>query len=189
LGTEVVRILGVAVRDGFFNCGCCMMERGVFTTIFNIHHISHYTTLIATHPSYYYYDSLNYPTPPLVKHIHSTLKEWYKDLFTHTHSPHNPTPASHHQKNPTSNRWLELWHTYASNQPRNYLPGEPPTLRLSQTQAEQLSRIELRCTLTGELNPLTTHLVTEHRKLNTAHPWATCPGHSPPRYTTHSLPG
>ncbi len=50
------------------------------TAIFNIHHNSHYTTLIATDTSSYYYDSLNYPTPPLVKHIHRTLEEWYEDL-------------------------------------------------------------------------------------------------------------
>jgi hypothetical protein len=28
LGKEVVRILEVAVCDGFLNCGCCMVERG-----------------------------------------------------------------------------------------------------------------------------------------------------------------
>jgi hypothetical protein len=34
------------------------------TTIFNIHHNLHYTTLIATDISDYYYDPLQYPTPP-----------------------------------------------------------------------------------------------------------------------------
>ena len=52
------------------------------TTIFNIHHNLHYTTLIATNTSYYYYDSLNYPIPPPVTHIRRTLKEWHKDLPT-----------------------------------------------------------------------------------------------------------
>ena len=45
------------------------------TTIFNIHHDSHYTTRIDTNISYYYYDSLNYSTPPLVKRIHRILNE------------------------------------------------------------------------------------------------------------------
>jgi len=51
-------------------------------TIFTIHHNHHYTTLIATNTSYYNDDSLNYPTPPPVKQLHRTLKEWYKDLPT-----------------------------------------------------------------------------------------------------------
>ena len=52
------------------------------TTIFNIHHNIHYTTLIATNTSYYYYDPLNYSAPLPLKHIHRTLKELYKDLPT-----------------------------------------------------------------------------------------------------------
>jgi len=60
--------------------------------------------------------------------------------------------------------------------------GGPPTLRHSQTQAEQLSRIQLRYTLTGDLDPLTTHIMNELRKLNTAHPWATYPNRSTPQY-------
>ena len=52
------------------------------TTIFNICHNNHYTTLTATNDSYYYFDPLNYPTPPPVTQIHRTLKEWYKDLST-----------------------------------------------------------------------------------------------------------
>ena len=44
------------------------------TAIFNIHHNLHYTTLIATDTSYYYYDSLNYPTPLPVTHSHRTLQ-------------------------------------------------------------------------------------------------------------------
>jgi len=50
------------------------------TAIFNIHHNTHYATIITTNTCYYYYDSLNYPTPPLVKYIQRTLKERYEDL-------------------------------------------------------------------------------------------------------------
>jgi len=47
--------------------------------MFNIHHNLHYTTLIDTNTSDYYYDPLHYSP---VTHIHRTLKEWYKDLLT-----------------------------------------------------------------------------------------------------------
>ncbi len=50
------------------------------TTIFNIHHSLHYTTLITTNTSYYYYDPLNYPTPPPVTCIRRMLKKGYKEL-------------------------------------------------------------------------------------------------------------
>ena len=62
------------------------------TTIFNIHHNIHYTTLIVTKASYYYYDPLNYPTHPPIKHIYRILKEWYTDL---------PTPSLFTTRHPT----------------------------------------------------------------------------------------
>ena len=46
-------------------------------TIFNIHHHAHYTTLIADHNHYTYYDPLNFPIPPAASQIHNTLRQWY----------------------------------------------------------------------------------------------------------------
>ena len=50
------------------------------TTIFNIHHNSHFTTLITNNNTYYYYDSLNLQLPPAVDKIHGTLRQWYMGL-------------------------------------------------------------------------------------------------------------
>jgi hypothetical protein len=43
--------------------------------IFNIHHNSHYTTLIADTNHYSYYDPLNFSTPSTAPNIHNTLRQ------------------------------------------------------------------------------------------------------------------
>ena len=62
--------------------------------------------------------------------------------------------------------------------------GGSSTLRHSQIQAEQLSRIQLRYTLTGEMDPLIAHMVNELRKTNTALPRATYIIFPSPHHTT-----
>jgi len=62
--------------------------------------------------------------------------------------------------------------------------GWHPTLRYTQIQAEQLSRFQHSYTLTWELDPLTTHMVSELRKYNTALPGATYLIPSPHQHTT-----
>ena len=62
-------------------------------TIFNIHHNTHYTTLIADASHYSYYDPLNFPTPRAAQNIHNTLRQWYSEhsvappLLRHTIQP------------------------------------------------------------------------------------------------------
>jgi hypothetical protein len=73
-----------------------------------------------------------------------------------TTPPYDPTPDSHPKKYTTSNKRVELWSTYALNKSSNHLPRGTPPLRHSQRHAEQLSRIQLRYTLTGELDPVIT---------------------------------
>ncbi len=46
-------------------------------TIFNINRNTHYTTLIADHNRYTYYDPLNFPIPHTTRQIHNTLGQWY----------------------------------------------------------------------------------------------------------------
>ena len=46
-------------------------------TIFNINRNAHYTTLIADHNHYSYYDPLNFPIPHTASQIHNTLRQWY----------------------------------------------------------------------------------------------------------------
>ena len=105
-------------------------------------------TLPGTNTSYYYYDPLNYPTPPPVLLIHRTLKEWYKDL------PIPPLLTTQHpivipKSTPRQpNRWNCGLHMLLINLATIY-QGGPPTLRHTQRHAEQLSRIQLRYTLTG----------------------------------------
>ena len=154
------------------------------TTIFNIHHNNHYTTLIATNNTYYYYDPLNYPTPPPVTMIHHTLKEWYKDL---------PTPPLLTTQHPTvvqksTPRQTDGWscglHMLLINLATIY-QGGPPTLRHTQRHAEHLSRIQLRYTLTGDLDPTITQVLTLLKRRNTAHPDET---HSIPSYPSNTPP-
>ena len=48
-------------------------------TIFNIHHNSHFTTLIADPYTYSYYDPLNLHPPQHTQSTHTTLKQRYAD--------------------------------------------------------------------------------------------------------------
>ncbi len=58
-------------------------------TIFNINRNAHYTTLIADHNHYSYYDPLNFPIPHTASQIHNTLGQWYAntDIAPHSYAP------------------------------------------------------------------------------------------------------
>ena len=63
-------------------------------TIFNIHHNSHFTTLITNNHTYYHYDPLNLQPPKAIDKIHTTLRQWYTGL--------DIAPPSCATKRPTS---------------------------------------------------------------------------------------
>jgi hypothetical protein len=95
-------------------------------TRFNIHHNSHFTSLITNNQTYYYYDSLNLQPPPTIHMIHNTLRQWYTGLTT---AP--PPPTTHHTgqlytKYPPTNRWMDVWHAHAPHQPHNHIPRTHP---------------------------------------------------------------
>ena len=49
-------------------------------TIFNIHHNSHFTTLITDNNTYSYYDSINFQHPHTTHRIDNALRQWYTNL-------------------------------------------------------------------------------------------------------------
>ena len=69
-------------------------------TMFNIHHNSHFTSLITNNHAYYYFDSLNLRPPPAINIIHNTLRQWYSGLEISPPLLHKETPLTHIQSTP-----------------------------------------------------------------------------------------
>ena len=120
-------------------------------------------------------------TPSLPRKAHSPYAKRMVQGPTNTSPLYNPTPDSHKKKKTPrqTDGWSCGLHMLLINLATIY-QGEPPTLRHTQRQAEQLSHIQLRYPYTGELDPVITQMVTELKKHNNTHPWEAQPIPSPP---------
>jgi len=144
-------------------------------TIFNIHHNSHFTSLITDNNTYSYYDPLNYRPAHTTHRIHNTRRQWYSNLPIAPHLLQNSTPKIITKSTPVqTDGWSCGLHILPINLATSY-QGTLPTIHHTRTHAHQLSRIHLRYTLTGELDPSVPHIVqelhiTDYRLHWTLHP-------------------
>ena len=130
-------------------------------TIFNLHHNSHFPTLVTENYTYSYHDPLNIRPLHTTHNMHNTLRQWYSDLLIAPPLIHNPTPTIITKSTPMqTDDWSCGLHMLLIKLATIY-QGTLPTHRNTQTHAHQLSRIHLRYTLTGELDPSVPRIVRE----------------------------
>ena len=124
------------------------------TTIFQIYHDSHFTTLLVEDDQYYYYDSIkkDAPIPAVVPKIHSALQAWYVDNKQPKPSIlENPDPDIIKESCPLQiDKWSCGIHMLLITLATIY-QGKRPALHYTREDAILLSQAHLHHELTGEL--------------------------------------
>ena len=129
-------------------------------TNMQIYNARHYITLIITdNKYYYYYDGLNMTVPNIAPHLHDRLRQWYGNS-PKPHALQRETPLIYTPYTPqkTDDRSCAMYMILTSLS--TIYQGHLPILELGQRHVDQLSRMHLRCVLTGDLTPWIDKLIT-----------------------------